>query len=266
MLLSSSPFLLFFLSGLIGLLIGSFISMLTWRLPRLMEKPAEAQFKQISVSRSACPHCHTPLPWYRLFPLFSWLFSRGKCHACQQKISIRYPLIEFTSMLSTLMVVWQFGFTLEAALAVIFVWFIITICVIDLEHFLILDKLSLPLLWLGLLINSQSIFTSPESAIWGAAMGYLILWVVFYSFKLLTGKEGMGFGDFKLLAALGAWFGMEALPQIILVASLASILVTLILATTKLRRMNDPIPFGPYLSIGGLSVLFLGSNIIQTLL
>ncbi len=239
--------------------------MLTWRLPRLIEEAPEKQLKQISTGRSKCPNCQITLPWYRLFPLFSWLASKGQCHACQHKISIRYPLIELTTMLATLLVIWLYGLTPESFFALIFIWFIITICVIDLEHYLILDKLSLPLLWIGLLINTQGFYTSPSEAIWGAAAGYLILWTIFHVFKILTGKEGMGFGDFKLLAALGAWFGISSLAQIILISAISSIIIAVILAIFKFRSLQDPIPFGPYLAIGGLVSLFLGTNLIQNL-
>jgi len=146
-------------------------------------------------------------------------------------------------------------------MALAFTLILITICVIDFEHQLILDNLSLPLLWLGLLVNTQSVFTTPTEAIWGAAIGYMILWLVFHAFKLITGKEGMGYGDFKLLAALGAWFGFVALPQIILIAALASILVAVIGIVLKKRSASSPMAFGPFLALGGWVVLFLGPNL-----
>lgn len=263
-LLENTSFILLF-SGIIGLLVGSFLSMLTWRLPRLMDKSPKEQLKQVSATRSQCPSCKINLPWYRLFPLFSWLASKGKCHSCQHKISIRYPLIELTTLIATLLVIWLYGLTPVGFFALIFVWFIITICVIDLEHYLILDKLSLPLMWIGLLINTQGVYASPTEAILGAVAGYLLLWTIFYAFKITTGKEGMGFGDFKLLAALGAWFGIASIPQIILIAALSSILITVVLAVLKIRNLQDPIPFGPYLAIGGLVSLFFGANLIQNL-
>ena len=259
----NDAYLIYLFSGLIGIIIGSFISMLTWRLPRILDLTPEEQLKNISVSRSHCPQCQTPLPWYRLFPLFSWLASRGKCHACKTPISARYPIIEFITGLFTLIIIQQFGLNITAAYALVFTWILITICVIDIEHQLILDKLSLPLMWIGLLINTQSTFTSPIEAIWGAAAGYMILWTIFQVFKLITGKEGMGFGDFKLLAALGAWFGIASLPQIILIASISSIILGVFLAVTRLKPLNEPIPFGPYLAIGGWVSLILGSDLIQ---
>ena len=248
-------------STLIGLVIGSFISMLSWRLPRLTELEGNEQLKQISVGGSKCPQCDANLPWYRLIPLFSWLASRGKCHNCEAKISARYPLIELTTAIGTTLCVWQFGLSPEGYAALIFTWILITISAIDFEHQLILDSLSLPLLWLGLLFNTQSFFTTPTEAIWGAALGYILLWIVFHSFKLITGKEGMGYGDFKLLAALGAWFGFVALPQIILIAAISSIIISLLGVALKLRTMQTPLAFGPFLAIGGWATLFIGPSL-----
>ncbi|NPA71464.1 MAG: prepilin peptidase [Gammaproteobacteria bacterium] len=256
-----STFTLIILSSLFGLIIGSFISMLSWRLPRIMMQDGAEQFKQISMGGSKCPKCETELPWYRLFPLFSWLASRGKCHHCQVKISPRYPLIELTTAIATGLVIWQFGLSAQGYLALAFIWILITLSVIDIEHQLILDNLSLPLLWLGLLVNTQGIFTSPTDAIWGAAIGYLLLWLVFHAFKLITGKEGMGYGDFKLLAALGAWFGFIALPQIILIAALSSIVISVLGMALKLRTLNAPMAFGPFLAIGGVITLFFGPQV-----
>ncbi len=250
-------------SGLIGLIFGSFISMLSWRLPRIMTQDSAEQLKLISTGGSKCPHCQTRLPWYRLIPLFSWLVSHGQCHHCHTNISIRYPIIEVTTALGTMLVIWQFGLTPVGYTALAFTLILITICVIDIEHQLILDNLSLPLLWLGLLINTQSVFSTPTEAIWGAAIGYLLLWSVFHLFKLLTGKEGMGYGDFKLLAALGAWFGFVALPQIILIAALSSIIVSIIGIILKKRSANTPIAFGPFLALGGWVTLFLGHNLFR---
>lgn len=249
------------LSGVIGLIVGSFLSMLTWRLPRLMMDGEEQIFKKISVGGSKCPKCGANIPWYRLIPLFSWLASKGKCHNCDNKISVRYPLIEFFTASMTLLCAWQFGLTMEGYAAILFSWLLIAIFVIDWEHQLILDNLSLPLLWLGLLFNTQNLFATPTEAIIGAAAGYLILWIVFHAFKLITGKEGMGYGDFKLLAALGAWFGFIALPQIILIAALSSIIITVIGIALKQRDKNTPLAFGPFLAIGGWATLLLGPNI-----
>jgi leader peptidase (prepilin peptidase)/N-methyltransferase len=161
--LSITQLLLF--SGILGLVIGSFLSMLTWRLPRIMMLEEEQQLKEISIGGSKCPYCDANLPWYRLIPLFSWLASKGKCHNCKTKISPRYPLIELSTAILTIACMWQFGLTIEGIPAILFSWILIAIFVIDFEHQLILDNLSLPLLWLGLLFNSQSIFTTPVDAI-----------------------------------------------------------------------------------------------------
>ena len=254
--LSSSEILI--LSAIFGLLVGSFISMLSWRLPRLMEEEAEEQLKQVSVSRSTCPNCQKELTWKQLFPLFSWLFAKGRCKHCHTKISARYPLIEFITMVLTIYVYATFGLSMAGLMAIVFTYFIITISVIDIEHQLILDKLSLPLMWLGLLASITGEFTTPTQAILGAVTGYMILWLIYYAFKLTTGKEGMGFGDFKLLAALGAWFGISALPQIILIASIASIVITIVLGLLKIKAMNSAQPFGPFLAIAGIVTLVLG--------
>jgi len=253
---------LLILSGIIGLIMGSFLSMLTWRLPRLLMNEEAHLLKKLSVGGSKCPSCGQRIPWYKLFPILSWLASGGKCHACDAKISVRYPLIELASATTTVIAMWKFGLTPQGVAAVTLSWFLIAIVVIDWEHQLILDLLSLPLLWLGLLLNTQSIFTSPTEAIWGAAVGYLILWVVFQLFKMVTGKEGMGYGDFKLLAALGAWFGFIAIPQIILIAALSSIVLALIGMALKQRDKNTPMAFGPFLAIAGWVALFVGPNIL----
>ncbi|WP_233188830.1 A24 family peptidase [Hydrogenovibrio sp. SC-1] len=255
------------ISGLLGLLIGSFISMLSWRLPNMFfqQWSPQQQLKSLSFSRSECPSCQKPLKAYQLIPVFSWLFSRGKCQQCGAPISIRYPLIEITSTLVTVIIAWQFGQSLNAIAFWGFAWLLLTITIIDIEHQLILDNLSLPLLWMGLVFSLSSDITTPNQAILGAAIGYLLLWVLFQSFKVLTGKEGMGYGDFKLLAALGAWFGATALPQIILVASVSSLIVGVGLSLLKLRNLNDPMPFGPYLALGGGVSLLFGTEIIQQL-
>lgn len=249
-------------SALVGLVVGSFISMLSWRLPRLLLQEESDLLKNISLGGSKCPNCDARLPWYRLIPLFSWLWSRGRCHHCQTRISSRYPLIELSTAISTVLIVWLFGLDFNGIAALIFTWVLITLSVIDIEHQLILDNLSLPLLWLGLIFNTQQLFTNPTDAIWGAVVGYLLLWTLFHSFKLLTGKEGMGYGDFKLLAALGAWFGLAAIPQIILIASVSSLVIGLGGVLIKKRDYAAPLAFGPFLAIGGWITLIGGSSLI----
>lgn len=249
-----------FFAAVIGLVLGSFISMLSWRLPLVAEQSAPEQWKTISFGGSKCPHCQSALPWYRLIPVFSWLASRGRCHACKAKISPRYPLIELSSALITLFTVFYFGLNLNTLFMLFFMLTLLTISIIDLEHHLILDSLSLPLMWVGLVFNAIFMFVSPEQAILGAVAGYGILWIIFHGYRLLTGKEGMGYGDFKLLAALGAWLGIEALVQIILIAALSSLVVALILMVTGRHQWQQHMAFGPFLALGGIISLFLGGN------
>jgi leader peptidase (prepilin peptidase)/N-methyltransferase len=245
---------------LLGLLLGSFISMLSWRLPRIMELDGREQLKAISLGGSKCPQCQTNIPWTRLIPLFSWLASKGQCHACNTPISVRYPLIEFTSALLVFISFYLLGNTLEAWLTALFALWLLTISIIDFEHKLILDNLSLPLLWIGLLINSFGVFASPQDAILGAAVGYLSLWTIYQIHHLLTGRHGMGFGDFKLTAALGAWLGIMALPQVIIIAALSSLLIALLLILFKKQAWQQEMAFGPFLALGGLASLVLAQQ------
>jgi leader peptidase (prepilin peptidase)/N-methyltransferase len=261
----NDPFVLT-VSLLIGLVFGSFISMLSWRLPRILELDGREQLKAISLGGSECPHCRNTLPWYRLFPLLSWLISKGRCHACKTPISARYPLIELSTGLLTLLSVWHFGLSWHTLWVVAFCYWLITISVIDFEHHLILDKLSLTLLWLGLLLNAFHQFVPAKEAILGAITGYLILWILFQAHFQITGKEGMGYGDFKLTAALGAWLGVYALPQILLLSALSAILIFLLLILLRKQDWQASLPFGPYLAIGGLITLFAGDSLLIRLL
>ncbi len=244
-------------SGLMGLVFGSFISMLSWRLPQIMELNLTEQLNEISLGGSKCPNCQTKLPWYRLIPVISWLATYGHCHQCKQPISIRYPIIELSSAISVMLVISYFGFNLHGALAALLVLWLLIISVIDIEHQLILDNLSLPLLWLGLLVNTFDTFTSPQHAILGAIAGYGLLWLVFHLYRLITGKHGMGYGDFKLLAALGAWLGISALPSIIMIAACTSLIIGLTLILIKKHHWQSQIAFGPFLALGGIISLVL---------
>lgn len=249
---------------IIGLLFGSFFSMLSWRLPRRLiaeyegtEPPELWNFK----TRSACPKCQSILPWTRLIPLFSWLFSRGKCHACNCSISYRYPLIELSTALLAVLAVWVFGLTFEALAAIVFSWMVLLLVIIDLEHQLLPDLLTFPLIWLGLLINSMGGFVAPQEAIWGAASGYLILWSTYWVFKLVTGKEGMGYGDFKMMAAMGAWFGLQALPALLVISALSGIIIQLIMRL--FGRGETQFAFGPYIALAGLIWLYGGEQLMR---
>jgi len=255
------------LAGVFGLIIGSFLSMLSWRLPRFATASPTQQIINISFSRSLCPHCKQTLKWYQLIPLLSWFIFNRKCHHCNHPVSARYPIIEFTSMAISCFVISEFGFNEKGLTGLLLVYGLLLISIIDIEHQLILDKLSLPLIWLGLFINSFGIWATPSQAILGAIFGYLVLWAVFQGYRLTTGKEGMGYGDFKLLAVLGAWFGAMSLAQIILFAALISIAITIILKIySKSFQWNQPVPFGPSLSLSGLVVLFFGNQVVMNTL
>lgn len=238
----------------LGLLFGSFFSMVTWRLPRMLGMDAIEQLKAMSLSRSQCSSCHTDLTWKQLVPVFSWLYYRGKCAHCQTKVSARYLWIELFTLGMTILPFMLFGMSEKALIYVILMWFLVLITVIDIEHQLILDSLSLPLLWLGLLVNSIYNFIPPETAIMGAVVGYLSLWLVFTGFKLATGKEGLGYGDFKLLAAIGAWLGWQALPMVLLIASLSGIAWGMMNVFFK-SCTSSKFAFGPFLVMGSLGFL-----------
>jgi len=211
---------------------------------------------------SHCPKCKHEISTLQNIPVFSWFFLRGKCSYCQASISARYPIMEAFTGLITALVVFKFGFT-WLTLAVLFLsWSLIVLTMIDFDHQLLPDDITLPLLWLGLVINSLGLITSLEQAVWGAIVGYAILWGVYWLFKLVTGKEGMGYGDFKLLAALGAWMGWQSLPLIILLSSFVGAVVGLSLIVIKGRDKNIPIPFGPYLASAGFLALLWGDELI----
>jgi leader peptidase (prepilin peptidase)/N-methyltransferase len=221
--------------------------------------------EQISLSRpaSSCPHCgHKIKPWENI-PVISYLFLNGKCSQCKSPISIRYPLVELSTALLSLITIMYFGASYAGLAALFLTWTLITLTMIDADTQLLPDNITLPLIWIGLILNSQSLFTTLDSALWGAVFGYLSLWSVYQLFKLLTGKEGMGYGDFKLLAALGAWFGWQVLPIIILLSSLVGAVIGISLILIKGRDKNIPIPFGPYLAIAGWITLIWGDDIKQ---
>ena len=264
--------------GVFGLLVGSFLNVVILRLPKKVkwewtEQSAEwlkitpkddsPQPAGIALEASHCPKCKTKIkPWHNL-PLIGYLLLRGKCAACQQPISIRYPLVEFITAVLTIIVIWKFGLTLAGGLGVILTWTLIVQTGIDFDNKLLLDEITLPILWLGILASLVPVYTSSTDAIIGAAAGYLSLWSVFQLFKLVTGKEGMGFGDFKLLALLGAWLGWQFLPQIILISTLLGSLVGITLIISKKMNRENPIPFGPYIAAAGYIALIWGEQINQ---
>ena len=264
----------------IGLLIGSFLNVLIYRLPKMMQNEWEAQAREVLelpeqaksepfnlfLPNSSCPHCaHEIRPWENI-PVVSWLFLRGTCSGCGNPISKRYPLVELACGVLSAFIAWHFGFTWQGGAMLLLTWGLLAMSMIDVDHQLLPDALVLPLLWLGLGLNAIGLFTSLEDALWGAMAGYLSLWSVYWAFKLLTGKEGMGHGDFKLLAMLGAWGGWQVLPLTILLSSLVGAVIGI--ATLRLRNAetSTPIPFGPYLAIAGWIALIWGEQITSTYL
>lgn len=264
---------------LLGLVVGSFLNVVIHRLPLQMQAswrresldflgmpPEETQPLNLAFPASHCPQCHTPLkPWHNI-PVLSYLILRGKCAHCATRISPQYPLVELTAALLATVVLVNPGVTLTAALAIVFTWVLLVLTCIDLRHQLLPDAVTLPLLWLGLLVNTQGVFTDLHSAVVGGAAGYLVLWLVFWAFKLLTGKEGMGYGDFKLLAALGAWLGWQMLPLILLLSTAVGAAVGLAAIALRGRDRHIPMAFGPYLAIAGWIALMWGDAIVTAYL
>lgn len=279
--LVASHVLAFVLSAaLLGLLIGSFLNVLIYRLPIMMQREWRAQAleylecppEQISerfnllLPSSRCPHCDHRIRSWENIPLVSWLALCGKCSSCRAPISSRYPLVELACGLLSGYVAWHFGFTWQAGAMLLLTWGLVAMSMIDIDHQLLPDSLVLPLLWLGLILNSFGLFVSLESALGGAVAGYLSLWSVYWLFKLVTGKEGMGYGDFKLLAMLGAWGGWQVLPLTILLSSVVGAVLGTILLRVQRAESSTPIPFGPYLAIAGWIALLWGDRITESYL
>ncbi|WP_374417752.1 prepilin peptidase [Stutzerimonas kunmingensis] len=267
-------------AALLGLLIGSFLNVVIYRLPIMMQREWRAQAleylecppEQISerfnllLPSSRCPHCDHQIRAWENIPVVSWLALCGKCSSCRAPISSRYPLVELACGLLSGYVAWHFGFTWEAGAMLLLTWGLVAMSMIDIDHQLLPDSLVLPLLWLGLILNNFGLFVSLESALWGAVAGYLSLWSVYWLFKLVTGKEGMGYGDFKLLAMLGAWGGWQVLPLTILLSSVVGAVLGTILLRVQRAESSTPIPFGPYLAIAGWIALLWGDRITESYL
>lgn len=264
---------------LLGLMVGSFLNVVIYRLPKMLEQGWQQQCAELRgeaivpspaynliVPRSACPHCHHAISAWENIPVLSYLWLRGKCKGCGAPISPRYPLIETLTALLCAYAAWHFGFGAAAVGALLLIWALVALTAIDFDTQYLPDDITLPLLWAGLLFNVFGTFTTLPNAVLGAAIGYLTLWTVYWVFKLVTGKEGMGYGDFKLLAALGAWLGWQMLPLILLLSSLVGAVVGITLIVALKRGRNIPIPFGPYLAGGGLIALFWGASLTQSYL
>lgn len=265
------------IAGVLGLVVGSFLNVVIHRLPRMLEAEWRAQCAEIQGNPtdqvpaatpfnlffppSHCPSCAEPVrPWQNI-PLLSYAILRGRCAQCGVRISWRYPVIEFSAGLLAAAAIWRFGPSAAGVASMALLWTLLALAAIDLDTQLLPDSLTLPLLWLGLLVNLGHLFVPLPAAVIGAAVGYLILWSVYWAFRLLTGKEGMGFGDFKLLAAIGAWLGWGMLPLVILASSAVGAVVGIAQIALRRQGRNTPIPFGPYLAAAGAIALLFGPEL-----
>lgn len=275
--LQNYPGLAFVAIVILGACIGSFLNVVIYRLPIMMFRelhediamqqeatvdlrPDEKIFN-LAIPNSRCSQCGAAIkPWQNI-PIISYVFLRGRCASCKTRISKRYPLVEAVTALASLYVFHHFGISLQCLLALVFTWSMIALTMIDYDHQLLPDLITLPLLWIGLLANSQSVFVPLHEAVYGAAIGYMTLWCVYWLFRIVTGKEGMGFGDFKLLAAAGAWFGWKMLPMIILLSSAVGAVVGVTLIALKRQERTREIPFGPYLAAAAFLAMLYGNEI-----
>lgn len=276
-ILSSAPFFTA-LCGIIGLLVGSFLNVVIYRLPIMMQRTwrkecteylqlaaeseqTEEEAFNLVFPLSRCPGCNAPIKPYQNIPVISYVFLKGKCAACGNPISVRYPIIEALTAIASAAVAWHFGYTPQAGFALLLTWALVALIFIDIDHQLLPDSITLPMLWLGLCLSLFNLYTDAHASIIGAVAGYLALWTVFHLFKLATGKEGMGYGDFKLLALFGAWLGWQYLPVIILLSSLVGAVIGLGMIVFTRHDRNVPIPFGPYLAIAGWIALLWGNSL-----
>lgn len=298
-LYAEHPLAFAFACGLLGLLIGSFLNVVIYRLPVMMEREWHTQCVEFLAEEEAvkagaepspllgtkdsetevlekkekrfdlmfpsshCPNCQHKIKAWENIPLISYLLLGRKCRQCGEKISMRYPLIELLTGVLSFIVAWHFGYSEQAAAGLLFTWLLIALSFIDYDTQLLPDVITLPMVWIGLLLSLGVVFVSPTESIIGAVAGYLALWSVYQAFKLLTGKEGMGFGDFKLLAAMGAWLGWKMLPVMILLSSFAGAVIGIALIVLKLQNKEKPIPFGPYLAIAGWLTMLYGNEIMD---
>ena len=274
--LQKSPAVLMVTVALLGLCVGSLLNVVIHRLPKMMQaqwreecaaldgrEPPLGETYNLFTPRSACPQCKAPISALQNVPVVSWLVLRAKCANCKAPISARYPLVEVLGGALAVLAAWRFGYSAALAFALVYMWVMLALTFIDLDTQLLPDDLTLPLLWAGLIANAFGVFTDLNSAVLGAAGGYMVLWSVYWAFRLITRKEGMGFGDFKLLAAIGAWTGWQALPvAIIISAGLGAVVGSLLLWLAK-KGSDTRIPFGPYLALGGIASLLWGREAVS---
>jgi len=265
------PPLLYLTVALVGLCVGSFLNVVVYRLPKMMEaqwreecaslageEPAPQPVFNLVQPRSRCPSCAAPIAAWQNVPVVSWMLLGGKCASCKAPISFRYPAVEIAAALLAMVMAWRFGYSLALAGALVFGWALLALTFIDLDTQLLPDDITLPLLWAGLIVNLGGAFVDLKSAVLGAVAGYMLLWLVYWGFRLIARKEGMGYGDFKLLGALGAWMGWQVIPFVVLVSATAGAVVGGILLYLSRRGMETRLPFGPYLALGGLAGLLFG--------
>lgn len=272
------PVFFYVVATVFGLLVGSFLNVVIYRLPVMMEREWRSECQHflgisqegekhppfnLMVPRSRCPNCNHNITALENVPVISYLFLKGKCRGCGTHISLRYPAVEMVTGLITLVMAIHFGVTLQAILAAILGWSLITLTLIDYDHQLLPDSITLPVMWLGIISNTSGQFTSLPASVYGAVAGYMVLWTVYIVFKIVTGKEGMGHGDFKLLAMLGAWMGWQMLPLIIVVSSLIGSVVGIGLILFRGHSRAQPIPFGPYLAVAGLIAFLYGNELTR---
>ncbi len=273
------PVVFIFIITLLGLLIGSFLNVVIYRLPIMMEREWRQECKEyleleydeggdnktfnLVFPLSRCPHCKTAIKPYQNIPVISYLLLKGRCAQCDNPISLRYPLVEALTGMCSAIVAFHFGYGIEIIFALLLTWALIVLSFIDIDTQLLPDSITLPMLWLGLFLNTFSIFTDCSTSVIGAIAGYLSLWSIYQLFKLVTGKEGMGYGDFKLLGLFGAWLGWQYLPIIVLLSSLVGAVVGILMVLFIRHNHNSPIPFGPYLAVAGWLALIWGDDINQ---
>lgn len=273
--LQTNTTLTYIIVALLGLSVGSFLNVVIYRLPLILKQSWHNECQlflhpdnpnlltekiTLSTPRSRCTTCNNQIRWFHNIPVLSWLFLKGKCGFCSTRISPIYPLIELLTSITSIIVVFKFGLTIQALASLVFTWLLIAITFIDFTEQIIPDRIVYPLFGMGLIISTYNIFVSPDQSIWGAMIGFLSLWIIYIIFKAFTGKEGMGYGDFKLLMALGAWFGPFALPNLILVSAVLGCLIGI--ALIQIRKESKPFAFGPYLAISGWIYLIFGNLVL----